>query len=302
MTATVDHRVATDGWSLAVRSFPPPDAPLGVAVCGHAMMCDQRTLDRPPGGGLASTLAAAGLQTYTFDVRGHGQSGPSVAEGGRYDYEDVIEGDVPAMVRWAAARHPDLPLAVVGHSLVGHAALLWLGQNPTAPVDAVLNFAANLWVRHLEPDPAVWRRKRATTEALAALARATGWISAGSGHLPVRWLGYGTADEPLEYVLDLVRYAREDACLRKRDGAVYLAGLGEVQAPVLAYTGSEDTLLCRRSACARFLARVPDHTLRVVEGADHMSLVVDARFKWVWEEAAAWIKSSFRDAGRPPPS
>ncbi len=277
----VAHRVAVDGWSLAVQEFPAPEAPRGVVVAGHAMMCDQRTLDRPRGGGLASVLAAAGLVTYTFDARGHGQSGPLAADGGRYTYEDFVEGDIPAMVRWAKARHPDLPLSIVGHSLIGHAAMLWLGQNPDAPVAAIVGFAPNLWARELEPSRLVWWQKRATTEAWAAFTRLYGYF-------PVRRLGMGTDDESAAYVLDFLRYVRS-GIYRKHDGADYLAGLRNIRAPVLAFVGSEDDLLCHPAACARFLATIPDHELRIVQGADHRALVTDERHRPVWQAAADWL-------------
>jgi len=282
----VAHRVAVDGWALAVQSFPAAGEPLGVAVAGHAMMCDQRTLDRPRGAGLASALAAAGLHTYTFDVRGHGQSGPNPANGGRYSYEDVVEGDVPAMVRWARGRHPDLPLAMVGHSLVGHAALLLLGQRPETEVDAVVAFAPNLWARELEPDARIWWRKRATTEVWAGVART--W-----GYFPARRLGLGTDDCALDYVLDFARFAR-GGVRRARDGADYLDGLRNVRPPVRAFVGARDALFCRPASCARFLANVPRHELSVVPGADHMSLVVDAAHRDTWEIAARWILERFR--------
>lgn len=282
MTArTVAHRVAVDGWSLAVQAFPAVGTPRGVVIAGHAMMCDQRTLDRPRGAGLASTLAAAGLHTYTFDARGHGQSGPRPADGGRYSYEDIVEGDVPAMVRWAKARHPDLPLAIVGHSLVGHAAMLWLGQNPDAPVDAICGLAPNLWARHLEPDRRVWWRKRATIEAWAAFTRVYGYY-------PARRFGTGTDDEAAEYVHDFVRYIRH-GIHRASDGADYLAGLRNVQAPVLALVGSRDDFLCRPAACSLFLANIPQHELRVVDGANHMSLVTSETHRDTWCAAADWL-------------
>ncbi len=278
----VAHRVAVDGWALAVQSYAPPDEPVGVVVAGHAMMCDQRTLDRPRGAGLASVMSAAGLQVYGFDVRGHGQSGPRAAQGGRWSYEDIVEGDVPAMVAWARLRHPDLPLAVVGHSLVGHAALLWLGQNPEARVDAVLALAPNLWTRSLEPDAREWWRKRATMEVWARITRAFGYF-------PARKLGQGTDDEALDYVLDFVRYARSSGIFRAADGVDYLAGLARVRPPVLAFVGSRDDHFCRPDSCRRFLAPIPHHELRVVEGADHMSLVVGEAYRGVWETGARWL-------------
>ena len=55
------HTVQVDGWSLAVSELPARGRARGVVVAGHAMMANRRTLDRPHGQGLASTLAAAGV-------------------------------------------------------------------------------------------------------------------------------------------------------------------------------------------------------------------------------------------------
>ncbi len=58
-----------DGWILRGQRMPGPGP---VVVCGHAMMVDRRTLDRPRGAGLASALAEAGLDVVMMDARGHG--------------------------------------------------------------------------------------------------------------------------------------------------------------------------------------------------------------------------------------
>lgn len=280
------HRVAAPGWTLIVEADPPPPglAPWGVVVAGHAMMCDRRTLDRPRGAGLAGTLAAAGLYVYRFDARGHGESGPGAHAGGRWSYDDLALGDLPAVVAWARARHPDLPLAVVGHSLMGHAALLWLGQAPAAPVDAVVTLGANVWVRSLEPSAARWLVKRATAEVWWA-------VTAALGRFPARRIGMGTDDEALDYVGDLCRWTRRSACRRRADGADYLAGLARVRAPVLALAGGADRLLCHPEAARRFHAPIPDHEVRVIPGVDHMGLVLDPRMRPAWRAAADWLRA-----------
>ena len=66
---------AADGWSLDVSRIAAK-RPIGAALLLPAMMVDRRTMDRPPGRGLGSTLAAAGWDVYLGDFRGHGRSGP----------------------------------------------------------------------------------------------------------------------------------------------------------------------------------------------------------------------------------
>src|SRR5262245_58590813 len=116
-----------DGWRLDADLLVP-EAPRAVAVLGHSMFANRRTLDRR-GRGLASHLAARGIAVLNFDLRGHGGSTPHAAGGGRWRYDDLVEQDVPAAVDFARRQFPSLPLACVGHSLFGHAALAHLTRH-----------------------------------------------------------------------------------------------------------------------------------------------------------------------------
>ncbi len=281
------HRVDADGWSLAVEEHAPTGPERGVVLAGHAMMCDRRTLDRPREAGLASTLAASGLRVYTFDSRGHGQSGPTAGQGGRWTYDDVVERDWPAVVAWARARHPAGPLAAIGHSLTGHALVFWLGLTPDAPVDAAVTIGANVWMRRHEPSRRLWLRKRATIEAWRAITLAL-------GRFPARRLRIGTDDEAAEYVLDLCRFVREGRC-RRRAGGDYLDGLPRVRPPVLALVGGADDVMCHVESARRFHAAIPRHELRVVPGVDHMGLVLAPQMADVWRDVAGFILTAPRD-------
>lgn len=276
------HRVSVSGATLSVSEFPATGAARGVVVIGHAIMCNRQTLDRPAGEGLASTLARAGLHVYTFDLRGHGDSGPLPGAGGRWSYDDVVNRDIPDVVDWAHARHPGLRLGFLGHSLTGHAALLWLGQRPDAPVDALVLYATNLWMPSFEPSRLLWFKKRAVLTVWLAISRAFGYF-------PTRRLRMGTDDEPVDFVADMNSWAATDRCVRVADGVDYLAGRARVRQPVLAFTGEKDEFLCTKESCERFLAPVPDHTLKTVPGATHMSLVVSRRSRSTWEETAKWF-------------
>lgn len=284
-TAPIEHRVAVAGWSLAVSEFPAHGRARGVVVIGPAMMCNRRTLDRPAGNGLASTLAKAGLHVYTFDVRGHGDSSPEkrAAKGGSWTYDEVLGEDIPAIVAFAHQRHPELRLALLGHSLIGHAGLLWLGITPEAPVDALVLYATNMWLPSCEPRRGRWLRKRATLAAWKVVSRVVGYF-------PSRRMRVGTDDEPLPFVNDFWRWAATDKVERLSDGLDYLAGRARVRQPVLAFVGGRDDLLCVEECSERFLKPIPDHSIRCVPGADHMTLVTRADIsRPAWDQTAEWL-------------
>lgn len=283
------HRIDVGDWTLAAEVIEPPTPALGNVVAGHAMLCNRRTLDRPAGEGLASTLARRGLRVITFDVRGHGESGPSASRGGRWGYHDIVLRDIPGVVRWTHERWPDQPLALLGHSLVGHAGLYWLGQTPDAPVDAVVAFGANSWVRAQEPRRLRWWIKRVVSELWLGAARV-------KGYFPARSLGMGSDDEALEYVRDLVVTTRSGALRHPDSDADYFSGLARIRPPVLGFVGATDRLLCHPDAGRRFLAPIPHHEVRVVAGADHMQMITSAHAKGTWEATARWLAETLSRA------
>jgi predicted alpha/beta hydrolase len=269
-----------DGWTLygAHRA----GAGRGVVLCGHAMMVNARSFEK---GAAPAVLAARGYEVYTFDLRGHGRSrGPRP-----WNYDDLMLRDLPALVRGVRARHPGLPLAVVGHSLTGHGCLGWLGLRPDAPVDAVVAVAANLWLPRWEPRRLRWLKKRAVLEA---------WLGASRlfGRFPARAFRIGSDDVALAYVRQFVGWARRDEW-KTADGRDYLAGLERVRCPVLAILGEADRLLCAPESGRAFVShlRAPLTVWEVgrteIPGLvpDHMRLVTDPRAAPLWERIAGWL-------------
>lgn len=72
---------------------------------------------------LAPRLAAAGLHVYALDWRGHGDS-EWIGAGGYYHFLDYV-ADLSQLVPQLAPR-----VALVGHSMGGHAAVLYAGAEP----------------------------------------------------------------------------------------------------------------------------------------------------------------------------
>jgi predicted alpha/beta hydrolase len=274
-----------DGWTL--RGERIAGGGQAVVVCGHAMMVDRRTLDRPRGAGLASTLVQAGLDVVMIDARGHGESVPRAEQGGRWSYDDIVRQDVPAMVRLGRSIAKGRKVVVLGHSLIGHAAMIAAGIGD-AP-DAIVGYAPNLWAPRLEPSPIARAAKAAVLRAWSAVTRVRGFFDA-------RGMGVGTDGEAAPYVAQFASMWERDR-LTSPDGSVdYEAALGRASLPVLAVSSEGDRLLARPAPVARFAAlmRRASVTHRVLTGPSaptHMGFVLDARCRALWSGTAAWIRA-----------
>lgn len=102
--------------------------------------------------GLASALAPAGIATWAFDMRGHGDSpGPR----GHADSFDVLLSDVEAFRRFVADRvGAGQPLFLLGHSMGGLLALRYV-QSDTHGLRGVILSAP--WLETASPVP-WWKR------------------------------------------------------------------------------------------------------------------------------------------------
>jgi pimeloyl-ACP methyl ester carboxylesterase len=137
-----------DRVEVATRRRGPVGAPVALVIAhGFSMTSTDRRLAE-----LAALLADAGRAVYTFDFRGHGQSGGSSTLG------DLEMLDLDAVVRFARERGHER-LVVVGASMGGFVALRHAAQ--LGGVDAVIAVST----------PAVWGvsprlRARALTVAV----------------------------------------------------------------------------------------------------------------------------------------
>ncbi len=285
----------SDGQRLDVLVLPAVGDRLGVAVLGHAMMVDRRSMDRPTGGGFASAVAGAGWEVHLVDLRGRGASGPTVADGGDWSYDDFIARDLPACVAAARARRPGEFVWLVGHSLAGHASIAAAGCGLyEEPPDGHVLLSVNMWLPGLEPDRARRWRKRASVAAFAMFRRLFGCF-------PARRLGMGPVDEAGRYVDDLVRAWRSDRW-GSADGRLdYSASMPAVRGPILSVIGRGDALMAHPVGAkawtdgfgpdrAEFwLVGRGEHDLRF--DPDHMTLVTDDRARPLWQAITNWMRA-----------
>ncbi|HEX3680108.1 MAG TPA: alpha/beta fold hydrolase, partial [Galbitalea sp.] len=100
--------IATYSWDTATKP------PLGVIQIAHGIAEHAPRYDR-----LAQALTHAGWLVYATDHRGHGKSiSASVPLGsfGAAGWPALVQ-DVVAFSKQLQARHPDLPLFLLGHSM-----------------------------------------------------------------------------------------------------------------------------------------------------------------------------------------
>ncbi len=107
----VDRFQARDGTSLGYRHYPArqPAAPR-IAVLVHGSSASSIAVHA-----LAKALAAAGVETFAPDIRGHGVSGTR----GDIGYLGQLEDDMADFVGEIRKTRPDMPLTLLGHSSGG---------------------------------------------------------------------------------------------------------------------------------------------------------------------------------------
>lgn len=292
----VEIRTA-DGWDLRAGLIEPAStaggAPRGVAVLAHALMARRSEFHRADGG-LAGFLAGHGWKVVSFDFRGHGESrrsaglAPASAD---YGYDDMVRGDLPAVVGFARSRlRGKGRVVVVGHSLGGHTSLVAQATG-AIEVDALVGFGAAPWVRAFEPSAARWAGKRALMASMVAIARRV-------GKFPARALRRGSDDESLGCIEDIGRFAatRWGSADGARD---YLEAIRGVRVPVLQVVSAGDRLECAPECGAALLDRCGKGAARDllrIEGRDgggpapgHMAMVTSSEAKLAWTRVAEWM-------------
>jgi predicted alpha/beta hydrolase len=257
------------------------------------MMVDRRSLDRPEGEGLLSHLVQHGWNVFAPDLRGRGASGPTVAEGGRWSYDDLVRHDLPACLATVRARVPGLPVVFLGHSLGGHVSVAAAGCGAyVEPPDAHVLLSVNMWAPSLEPS-----RTRRLKKHLACLWLAT--VRLLFRRMPARLFRVGPVDEASDYLADLVRFWREDRWGSSDGGTDYLSSLARVKGPVLALVGRADRLLAHPEPARLWTEKIGagQADFRVVGRGDyglsfdpdHMTLATDQRSRPVWLEITSWL-------------
>ncbi len=124
-----------DGTILPTRVWPPTAPPRGVILALHGFTDSRNAWALP-----AASLAAAGYWVYAPDQRGFG----ATASRGIWPGAAKLISDSQTMLAQLRARHPKLPLVLLGESMGGAVAMCVAAQTPKAAD------------RYVFSSPAVW--------------------------------------------------------------------------------------------------------------------------------------------------
>ena len=140
-TIQPDAFVTHDGLRLAVRHWDA-EQPIAIIVALHGMSDYSNAFDMP-----ATWWAAKGITTYAYDQRGFGQS----PNRGLWPGADALRGDLADFVEAARAKHPGVPVYVLGESMGGAVVLTALASARPPKVDGVILVAPAVWSRNDMP-------------------------------------------------------------------------------------------------------------------------------------------------------
>jgi len=269
--------VMDDGYRLPLRRWGDPDRALGVALALHGFNDYGHAF-----AGLGDYLGEQGLLVYAVDQRGFG----ATSQRGRWAGEERLVEDLLSVVRLLRARHPELPLTLIGESMGGAVLLAAANRLGDVPHD----------VRGMVLiAPAVWDR-----ESMPRLQRLL--LSAATHTVPgLELTGRGLDIRPTDNDPFWRAYSRDPLVIKSTrvDALWGIANLmdsatravPEPGVPILLLYGEQDRVIPKRAFC-RWLGQLPEDpsALRVViyRRGWHM-LTRDRQGAWVLGDIATWM-------------
>jgi alpha-beta hydrolase superfamily lysophospholipase len=234
-----DAVVAADGARLPLRAYAPQEAPRAMLLALHGFNDHSGNFLEDSIG----QLTEGGLLVYAYDQRGFGRS----PNRGYWPGAETLAADAATAARLLRARHPELPLFLMGESMGGAVAILAGSGAEPPPVNGYILLAPALWGRHSMNAlmrGGLWLAAR--TMPIVGFQGGVGGIVASDNMAALRRLGR----DPL-----VVRSTRVDAAIGLidlMDEAVLALpaccrDAGGRPAPVLLLYGAKDMLIPGRS-------------------------------------------------------
>jgi alpha-beta hydrolase superfamily lysophospholipase len=140
---TGDDFRAADGEVLAVKSWVPQQGTTKAVVIALHGFNDYSNFFAAPG----AFLAGHGIRSYAYDQRGFGAS----AYAGLWPGVEALVDDLGAFVRLTRARHPGVPLYLLGESMGGAVIMVAAARTDAPEVDGVILSAPAVWGRVTMP-------------------------------------------------------------------------------------------------------------------------------------------------------
>lgn len=269
-----DRAVMADGYRLPLEVWRPDGPPRVVLVALHGFN-DYRSAFASAG----AFLAERGVITYAFDQRGFGET----AYRGLWPGHRVMAADARQLLALARARHPGLPLYLLGESMGGAVAMRALAAEPELELDGLVLVAPAVWSRLTMP----WYQRLALEIAVRV---APGWRPSGES------LQIMPSDN-----IEMLRALAQDPLVIKKTridtvyGLVNLMDAALLAAPALSVRGlllygERDELIPMLPTCRLLESLPPEAPWRFALYSEgyHM-LLRDLQAERVLEDLAHWL-------------
>jgi len=272
-----DAIVAPDGARLPLRRWMPEGPPEAVILALHGFNDYSLAFDRP-----GAWFAARGIASYAYDQRGFG----GAPNRGYWAGITTMTADLRAAAASLRARHPGIPLYLLGDSMGGAVVLAALAEGPVDGAAGAVLVA-----------PAVWGRAH-----MNAFQRALLWVVSRS----MPWLtltGRGLGKQASDNIEMLRALGRDDLVIKETradtiKGLVDLMDAAYAAAPqirkpkLLMLYGARDQIVPENPVIEAMRALPPGHGHRTAlyDSGWHM-LLRDLAAESVWRDIAAWVKN-----------
>lgn len=272
---SLDGWRTADGVRLPLRSWLPAGEVRAVVLALHGMNDYSNFFDEP-----GKYLAGKGVASYAYDQRGFG----AAPQPGIFSSAATMAADARAAVALVAARHPGVPLYLLGESMGGAVAMLAVADDAPPALRGVVLSA-----------PAVWSRQSMGWFQRAALwlayQLAPGWTLTGEGldiwpsdNVPML---RALAADPL--VIKGTRVDAVNGVVDLMDAAA--AAAPRIHLPALVLYGEKDQVVPAAPVWAA-VAVLPglgrDQRVALYANGYHM-LLRDLQARVVLDDVAAWI-------------
>lgn len=268
-----------DGATLGLQSWQA-QSPRAIIIALHGMN-DYSNAFALPGAWWAQEK---NITTYAIDQRGFGRS-PDV---GYWAGSPTMIADLRAMITAVHARHPGLPVFVLGHSM-GAGVILAAASEQTLDADGIILAAPGVWGGAALPIPYRLTANVAATFAPGKTLTGERAARQASDNIEVLRQMY---NDPL-----VIKETRLDAILgvTRVMGEAY-GGARHVRGQILFLMGEKDEIIPLKALGKTAMRLSGDVTVRRYPDGWHM-LFRDLQGPVVWRDVADWIARETDDAG-----
>lgn len=289
MPSIVSHATTADRTEILVRHWLPDEAAAGGAWAGrpwgHVLLVHGLSDHSGRYEHVGEQLAAAGLDTWAFDLRGNGGSG---GRRGHVEHWSQLHDDLAERLRAVRELAADRPVVLYGHSMGSLIVLGYLLSDRSKPDLVVVGSPG------LDSTIAGW--KKALAPLLGRLTPTLPIPNGIDGRTLSRdpAVGAGAAADPATARASTARFGAEGLAEQERVRREY-RGLSAI--PTLVLHGLDDGLV--PAAASEILATLPNVERRTYPGLRH-ELHNEPEGPAILDEVIAWLRSHVTQTAREP--